>query len=123
MEPIFKHGKICYVEIPALDISQAIAFYETVFQWQVRSDEQGNANFDDSTGCVSGMWQKVDKPVTASPTGLMVSIMVDDARKTLDDIVAAGGKVITPIDENSPVIAAAFADPTGNVWTVYQHEG
>lgn len=123
MEPIFRHGKICYVEIPALDIPQAIAFYETVFQWQVRSDDQGNAGFDDTTGCVSGMWRKVDQPVTALFSGLMFSIMVDDARQTLDDIETAGGKVITPLDDNSPVIAATFADPTGNIWTIYQHGG
>ncbi|WP_133300220.1 VOC family protein [Mucilaginibacter terrenus] len=118
-EPIFKHGKICYVEIPALDIDQAITFYRKVFSWEIRTDNQGNANFDDGTGGVSGMWFKVDEPVTTS--GMRVSIMVDDAQQTLDDIVAAGGSIIETFDPQSDIPIARFADPSGNAWTIYQH--
>lgn len=120
-EPIFGHGKICYVEIPAIDIEQAIAFYQKIFGWEIRSDEQGNANFDDGTGGVSGMWFKVDEPVTTS--GMRVSIMVDDAQKTLDEIVVAGGTVVDPFDAGSGVPIARFSDPSGNLWTIYQHGG
>ncbi len=111
-EPIFGHGKICYVEIPALDIEQAKVFYQKVFGWEIRCDEQGNANFDDGTGGVSGMWFKVDGPVVTS--GMRVSIMVDDAQKTLDDIVGAGGNVVEPFDSGSGVPIARFSDPSGN---------
>jgi predicted enzyme related to lactoylglutathione lyase len=120
-EPVFGHGKICYVEIPALDIAKAITFYQQVFGWEIRSDEQGNANFDDGTGGVSGLWFKVDEPVVTS--GMRVSIMVDDAQKTLDDIVGAGGNVVEPFDSDSGVPIACFSDPSGNVWTIYQHGG
>ncbi|OOQ60455.1 VOC family protein [Mucilaginibacter pedocola] len=120
-EPIFGHGKICYVEIPALDIDAAVAFYQKVFGWEIRSDNQGNANFDDGTGGVSGMWFKVDEPVTTS--GMRVSIMVDDAQKTLEEIVAAGGTIVDPFDPDSGIPIARFADPSGNVWTIYQHGG
>lgn len=121
MEPVFAHGKICYVELPALDVEKAAAFYQKIFNWEIRSDKQGNTNFDDSTGGVSGMWFKADAPVTTS--GMRVSIMVDDAQQTLKDIEAAGGKIVEPINEHSPEITARFADPTGNVWTIYQHGG
>ena len=120
-EPVLGHGKICYVEIPALDIKQAVAFYQKVFGWEIRSDNQGNANFDDGTGGVSGMWFKVDEPIVTS--GMRVSIMVNDAQKTLEDIITAGGTVIEPFDADSGVPIARFADPSGNVWTIYQHGG
>jgi predicted enzyme related to lactoylglutathione lyase len=36
MPPTLANGKICYIEIPAIDVSRSIAFYEAVFRWQIR---------------------------------------------------------------------------------------
>lgn len=46
------NGKICYVEIPADDIPKSANFYEAVFGWPIRSDQEGNAAFDDGVGVV-----------------------------------------------------------------------
>src|SRR5258708_28908152 len=37
------NGKICYLEIPAGDITRSSNFYEAVFGWPIRSDNHGNA--------------------------------------------------------------------------------
>lgn len=39
------YGKICYIEIPAIDISVSSKFFETVFGWHVRTDNHGSASF------------------------------------------------------------------------------
>ena len=50
------NGKICYVEIPALDIRRSADFYAKVFGWRIRKRGDGSTAFDDATGAVSGAW-------------------------------------------------------------------
>jgi predicted enzyme related to lactoylglutathione lyase len=33
MAPTFANGKICYVEMPATDVTTSAEFYKTVFGW------------------------------------------------------------------------------------------
>jgi predicted enzyme related to lactoylglutathione lyase len=120
-EPIFGHGKICYIEIPATDIGESAAFYEKIFGWQVRKRDDGSVGFDDGVGEVSGAWVQGLKPSTG--TGMMISIMVDSVQDTLDLIAASGGKIVQPIGRHFPEITATFADPVGNIWSLYQHRG
>lgn len=54
--PTFGNGKICYLEIPAIDIPGSANFYETVFGWKIRINNEGTLSFDDTIGEVSGMW-------------------------------------------------------------------
>jgi hypothetical protein len=119
--PTVGHGKICYIEIPAVDIARSAAFYSTVFCWSVRKRGDGSTAFDDGVGEVSGTWVTDRKPSTE--IGLLVHIMVDDAVATLDKIVANGGKIVDPIGRHAPEITARFSDPDGNVWGIYQERG
>ncbi len=48
------HGKICYLEIPALDLKVSADFYATVFNWRIRTRDDGSTAFDDGVGEVSG---------------------------------------------------------------------
>ena len=41
--PTLSNGKICYVEIPAIDISVSVRFYQEVFGWQVRQRGDGSS--------------------------------------------------------------------------------
>jgi predicted enzyme related to lactoylglutathione lyase len=121
MPPTFGNGKICYVEIPATDIARSADFYECVFGWKIRTNDEGRASFDDGVGEVSGTWV-LGRPPHAAP-GLMVHIMVDDAAATLELIVENGGEIVQPIGAEAPEITARFRDPAGNVIGVYQHGG
>ena len=115
------NGKICYVEIPANDIPKSANFYEAVFGWPIRSDNHGNAAFDDGVGVVSGMWTNQYKPSTEP--GLMVYVMMDSVEETIDAVVANGGKIVQPIGMDAPEITARFSDPFGNVFGLYQEPG
>ena len=37
MAPTIGNGKICYVEMPAVDIARSAEFYRAVFGWNVRT--------------------------------------------------------------------------------------
>jgi predicted enzyme related to lactoylglutathione lyase len=114
-----ENGKVCYIELPALDVARSSAFYSQVFGWRTRQRGNGQMAFDDSTGEVSGTWVR-GRPPTAEP-GLLVYIMVDSVAAILDAVVANGGEIVQPIGADAPEITARFKDPAGNVLGLYQH--
>jgi uncharacterized protein len=120
-EPVYRTGKICYLEIPATDIAQSAEFYHRVFGWQIRQHNDGATAFDDTVGGVSGMWVLGRPP--ASEPGLIVSIMVANAARASEAVVAAGGDIVQPVDPDSPEVYLTFRDPAGNVLGIYQQEG
>ncbi len=89
------NGKICYIEMPALDTRRSAAFYESVFGWKIRQRGDGSTAFDDTTGQVSGTWVTGRTP--AEPE--------------------------LPIGHDTPEITARFRDPGGNVIGLYQEQG
>jgi predicted enzyme related to lactoylglutathione lyase len=117
--PTFGNGKICYIEIPAIDIQRSASFYKTVFGWQTRTRDDGSIAFDDGVGEVSGTWVRGRKPATEP--GLLIHIMVDSAAVTIDAVVANGGKIVQPIGRDLPEITARFSDPAGNIIGLYQN--
>jgi predicted enzyme related to lactoylglutathione lyase len=118
MPPTLANGKICYIEIPALDVQRSAAFYEKVFGWGIRQRGDGALAFDDATGEVSGTWV-TGRPPATSP-GLLLYIMVDSVSATIDSVIAHGGELVQPIGADAPEITARFGDPAGNVIGLYQ---
>ncbi|MBJ7603834.1 MAG: VOC family protein [Candidatus Dormibacteraeota bacterium] len=120
-QPAYRTGKICYLEIPAGDISRSADFYHRAFGWSIRRDDGGRVAFDDTVGEVSGMWV-LGRPAATEP-GLMVSVMVASARAAVAAISAAGGEIVRPVDENARERVAWFRDPAGNVLGIYEQPG
>ena len=118
MPPTYGNGKICYLEIPATDIAKSSEWYGKVFGWKIRRRGDGAIAFDDTVGEVSGSWVLGRAPGTL--IGVLVYIMVDDAEKTIEKIIAEGGKIVQPIGGDAPEITARFSDPAGNVFGIYQ---
>ena len=120
LQPTFANGKVCYLEIPALDIQQSSKFYQAVFGWNIREDDEGNISFDDTVGQVSGMWV-IDREPTLKP-GILISIMVYSISETLKIIEKNNGKVVQSPDDNSSELTARFSDPAGNMFCLYQDQ-
>lgn len=112
------HGKICYLELPATDVSRSADFYAKVFGWKSRRRGDGALAFDDTTGQVSGSWVLGRPP--AATAGLLVYIMVDSVAEACDRVLAHGGSIVQPIGADAPEITARFRDPGGNVIGLYQ---
>ena len=119
--PNYRIGKICYIEIPAIDIAQSARFYQQVFGWHIRQHDDGSTAFDDTVGGVSGMWV-TGRPPSANP-GMIVSIMVANAATTIEAIIVAGGKIVQPVNPYEHEVYALFSDPAGNILSIYQQEG
>jgi uncharacterized protein len=118
MSPSRTNGKVCYIEIPAVDIDRSVAFYRKVFGWNVRTRGDGHKAFDDSVGGVSGAWVTGRPP--SREAGLLTYIMVDSVAAAVDAVVANGGEIVQPLGVDAPEITARFRDPGGNVLGLYQ---
>jgi predicted enzyme related to lactoylglutathione lyase len=116
--PTSANGKVCYIEIPAVDVLLSASFYKKVFGWQIRERSNGQIAFDDAINEVSGTWIVGRLPTTE--VGILVYIMVDSVASTLKTIVSHGGKIIQEIGGDSPEITARFSDPAGNLFGLYQ---
>jgi predicted enzyme related to lactoylglutathione lyase len=119
--PTLSNGKICYIEIPAIDINASVSFYQDVFAWQIRQRGDGSIAFDDAVGQVSGTWV-LGRRASTEP-GLLIYIMVDSVATTIDVIIAKGGRIVQPIGMDAPEVTARFSDPAGNIIGLYQEPG
>ncbi len=118
MPPTLGNGKICYLEIPALDVRRSADFYAAVCGWQLRQRGDGKIAFDDGVGQVSGTWV-LGRPPLSQP-GILIYVMVEDVAATLKAVIANGGEIVQPIGADAPEITARFRDPAGNVIGLYQ---
>jgi hypothetical protein len=116
--PTYGNGKVCYIEIPAIDIKRSASFYKAVFGWNIRRRGDGHLAFDDAVNEVSGTW--VPGRRAATEPGLLIYIMVDSVAETIEAVVANGGKIVQPIGMEAPEITARFCDPAANVIGLYQ---
>lgn len=117
-QPTYGNGKICYLEIPALDIQTSADFYSKCFGWKIRNDNAGHVSFDDGVGEVSGMWVLNKKPI---PEGsIIISIMVNDVENTKKLVTEHGGKIVFSDKMKSGEVIVHFVDPAGNVMGIYQ---
>jgi uncharacterized protein len=112
------NGKICYIEIPAIDITVSASFYTRVFGWETRYRSDGHLSFDDAVGEVSGTWVKDRRPTTEA--GLLVYIMVADINLVVEQIKSCGGTIVQPVGADAPELTARFRDPAGNILGLYQ---
>jgi predicted enzyme related to lactoylglutathione lyase len=118
MPPTLANGKICYIELPAIDIQRSADFYKKVFGWNMRKRGDGATAFDDAVGEVSGAFV-LGRPPASTP-GLLLYIMVDSVEKTIESVKANGGEIVQSIGADAPEITARFKDPGGNVIGLYQ---
>ncbi len=121
MGPTLATGKICYLEIPSVDVARSSAFYRDAFGWTLREDDDGTVAFDDTVGEVSGSWV-TGRPPSREP-GILVHVMVAEITAALEAVRSAGGVVVVDVDPDASERVAHVCDPTGNVIGVYEQPG
>ncbi|MGH3257253.1 MAG: VOC family protein [Streptosporangiaceae bacterium] len=119
--PNWRTGKLCYIEIPAVDIDGSAEFYRQAFGWTLRRRGDGATSFDDTVGQVSGTFVAGRPPATKP--GFLIYIMVADAAAAMDAVLEAGGHILRPPDPAAPEVYAWFSDPGGNILGIYQQPG
>jgi predicted enzyme related to lactoylglutathione lyase len=101
------HGRIEYLQLPALDIKRSAAFYTRVFGWSV----------DPSTGSFEAPGLIGQLTVEIAPTigGPVAWIAADSLYRTLQEVEASGGKVCgRPRLDGGERWLAEIEDPAGN---------
>ncbi len=116
--PLQRHGKVSYLEIPATDVARSAAFYQRVFGWSIRG-EGDRWSFDDASGDLIGGWVS-DRPA-ADRGGVTAFIYVDRIDAALRAIVDEGGEQLEEPRAEGDLWIAHFRDPAGNVLGVWQH--
>jgi uncharacterized protein len=116
--PTTKHGKICYIEMPARDAQTSADFYQRAFGWTIRTRGDGAIAFDDTTDEVSGAFALGRTPMV--PGLLMVYIMVESVADAIEKVKTNGGEIVQPIGVDPGEMTARFRDPGGNVIGLYQ---
>jgi uncharacterized protein len=116
--PTLGNGKICYLQIPAIDIRHSAEFYEKVFGWNIRHRSDNTIAFDDGVNEVSGTWVLDRKP--SDNPGILIHIMVNSVAETIDRITTNGGAIVQRPTGELPEIIAQFRDPAGNVFGIGQ---
>jgi uncharacterized protein len=111
--------RLCYLEIPAIDVHRSAAFYERVFGCNIRNRDSNRPSFD--LGSVSGAWV-TGRPISCEP-GLLPYIWVDGIDDVLARAASHGGEVVEGVHHDHPdgtSWIATFRDPAGNVIGLYQ---
>ena len=111
------HGKICYLEIPTIDIERSVPFTPASL-----AGKHGSAATERPPSTSRRQRERawVTGRSTSPSPGLMLYIMVDSVTQTEQAIVAHGGRIVQPLCPGQPELIARFADPDGNVLGIYQ---
>ncbi|HEV7487382.1 MAG TPA: VOC family protein [Thermoanaerobaculia bacterium] len=118
MPPTLANGKICYIEIPAIDIERSADFIRRCSAGRSANAATVGSPSTTPPDRVSGTWV-TGRPPSPTP-GLLIYIMVDNVNATIDTITANGGEIVQPVGADAPEITARFRDPGGNVIGLYQ---
>ncbi|HYM16627.1 MAG TPA: VOC family protein [Dehalococcoidia bacterium] len=114
-----RHGKLSYLQIPALDVDRSAAFYTAVFGWSSRDDQNAShRSFGDTTGDLIGAF--VTGHAISREPGVLPYIYVDRIGDTIATIEANGGEVVRAPSPEGDLWVATFRDPAGNVIGVWQ---
>lgn len=115
---LFGHGRLSYLQIPAVNVHDSAKFYAAVFGWQIRGGGDQHLSFADATGDMIGAW--VTDLALAQEAGVLPYIYVHGIDAALERIKACGGKIIKPVYPEGDLWVALFRDPAGNVLGVWQ---
>lgn len=116
-------SRFSWYELMAKDVPAALDFYVEVFGWTTKdSGVQGYRQIALQDKAIGGALTLTDDMCAAgAKPGWMGYIAVDDLAAKVDELVAAGGKVIRPIFEIPGMIRFAIvADPHGAVFTMFR---
>ena len=120
---------VVHFEIPADDVARAKEFYSSIFGWQlqdmpemdytiVQTTAVGENQMPTAPGAINGglMRRSQDTP---SP---VLTIDVESVDQALEQVEAAGGKVVRPRTEIPGMGAFAyFTDPEGNTLGLWEN--
>lgn len=112
-----EHGKLSYVEFPAVDLDATKNFFTTVFKWSFTDYGPDYSSFSDQG--LSGGFYKSDLKSTTDNGAALLVLYSNDLEKTLDKVSASGGSIVKPIFSFPGGRRFHFTEPSGNELAVW----
>jgi len=116
--PLAKHGRLSYLEIPAPDPRQSAAFYERVFGWKIDRRSSDDFRFSDREGLLIGRW--TTGLVASREAGVLPFIYVEDIEAAIARVSSSGGEIVKAPYAEGDVRVARIRDPAGNLLGLWQ---
>jgi uncharacterized protein len=115
---LFGHGRLSYIQIPAINVRESANFYAAVFGWKIRGGGEAHLSFRDATSDMIGAW--VTDCMPSRKPGVLPYIYVHGIDAAIERIKTNGGKVVKPIYPEGDLWVATFRDPASNVIGIWQ---
>ncbi|HVY41150.1 MAG TPA: VOC family protein [Polyangia bacterium] len=112
--------EIVHIEFKSANFTRTAEFYARLFDWQTEQNGAGSYMKLNGSGGPSGGWVRAD--LVQSP-GPVAYLSVEDLEKTLNEVEAAGGRILVrsqPFAGGGEI--ALFADPDGNVLGLWRRK-
>lgn len=119
----YKPGTFCWIDLGTPDQDGAGEFYEALFGWQLKEDENaeqtgGYRTAQREGNAIGGVMKLMQE---GQPPAWMNYVCVEDADATAEKVREAGGTVYAePMDVLDYGRMAVLADPTGAVFGIWQ---
>ena len=111
------HGKLDYVEFPAIDLEATKAFFERAFNWQFTDYGPEYTAFADE-GLNGGFFKSDLKSHSKNGAALLV-FYSDQLEQSYEQVIEAGGKVSKEIFAFPGGRRFHFTEPSGNEFAVW----
>jgi uncharacterized protein len=115
-----RHGKVSYLEIPAIDLERSAAFYEAVFGWNIERRDASNFAFSDGTGEIIGRW--LSGRAISRQSGILPYVYVNDVDEALQAAAGLGGETVQEPYPEGNLRVARLRDPAGNVIGIWHDQ-
>ena len=115
--PLFRHGKLSYIQIPAADAQISAAFYAAVFGWTISGSPE-HVSFQDTSGELIGAF--ITNLAIATEPGILPYVYVQGLDAAIERIEARGGQVVKRPYPEGDLWVATFRDPAGNILGLWQ---
>ena len=115
---LFGHGRLSYIQVPAVNVKESADFYVKVFGWKLRGGDDEHLSFTDATGDMIGAW--VTDLAPSRRPGILPFIYVHGVDAIVERIKASGGKIVKAVYPEGDLWVATFRDPAGNVMGIWQ---
>ena len=112
--------KIDYIELPAADLDAVQAFYEKAFGWTFTDYGPEYRAFND--GNFDGGFYKSEQHSSTKNGAALVVLASNNLESTLEQVKAAGGKIVVDIFSFPGGKRFQFSDPNGNELAVWSKE-
>ncbi|PIE47804.1 MAG: glyoxalase [Gammaproteobacteria bacterium] len=111
------HGKLNYVEYPALNLEKTKEFFQKSFGWEFQDFGTEYTSFFNQG--LNGGFFKSELSSTTKTGGALLVFFSDNLQETLASIKNAGGIITKPVFEFPGGRRFHFIEPSGNEFAVW----